>query len=136
MTRDGKQNGLWAAPDVATAFDADAEIVIMAGDSAEKLREVPSGTAKLIITSPPYNLGKEYETATDLGRYLEALDPIVRELVRLLSPMGSLCWQVGNYVVDGEIFPVDIYYYPFFKKHGLMLRTRIICHFAHGLHAS
>jgi adenine-specific DNA-methyltransferase len=50
--------------------------------------------------------------------------------------MGSLCWQVGNYVEDGEIFPLDIFYYPFFKKHGLKLRNRIIWHFDHGLHAS
>jgi DNA modification methylase len=70
MARDGKQNGLWGPPDIAPSFSADAEVVIMVGDSAEKLREVPNSTAKLIITSPPYNLGKVYETPTDLGRYL------------------------------------------------------------------
>ena len=37
---------------------------------------------------------------------------------------------------NGEIFPLDIFYYPFFKKHGLKLRNRIVWHFAHGLHAS
>lgn len=136
MSRDGKQVGLWAAPDVAATFSPDAEVVIMAGDSAERLSEIPNETAKLIITSPPYNIGKVYETATSLDQYLEALDPIVRELVRLLSPMASLCWQVGNYVEDGEIFPLDIFYYPLFKKHGLRLRNRIIWHFDHGLHAS
>jgi DNA modification methylase len=136
MNRDGNQNSLWSRPDVAPAFSADAEAVIMMGDGAERLRELPNGIAKLIITSPPYNLGKVYETATNLDRYLEALDPIVRELERILSPTGSLCWQVGNYVEDGEIFPLDIFYYPFFKKHGLKLRNRIIWHFDHGLHAS
>jgi DNA modification methylase len=91
---------------------------------------------KLIITSPPYNLGKVYEKATELHRYLEALNPIVDELIRVLSPRGSICWQVGNYVEKSEIFPLDIFYYPFFKKHGLKLRNRIVWHFAHGLHAS
>jgi hypothetical protein len=66
MNRDGNQNSLWSRPDVAPAFSADAEAVIMMGDGAERLRELPNGIAKLIITSPPYNLGKVYETATDL----------------------------------------------------------------------
>jgi len=136
MERSGKQDGLWPTPEIGGSFTHEAEIVILQGDSAERLREVPSGIAKLIITSPPYNLGKAYETATDLDRYLKALEPVVLELERLLSPTGSLCWQVGNYVEDGEVFPLDIFYYPFFKKHGLKLRNRIIWHFDHGLHAS
>jgi DNA modification methylase len=97
---------------------------------------LPDLFAKLIITSPPYNLGKVYEKATDLQKYLEALNPIVKELVRVLSPEGSVCWQVGNYVEEGEVFPLDIFYYPFFKSHGLKLRNRIVWHFEHGLHAS
>jgi adenine-specific DNA-methyltransferase len=44
----------------------------------------------MIITSPPYNLGKEYETATEITEYLEALTPIINELVRVLAPDGSL----------------------------------------------
>ena len=54
----------------------------------------------------------------------------------MLAPSGSLCWQVGNYVENGEIFPLDIYYYPVFKSLGLKLRNRIVWHFDHGLHAS
>ena len=56
--------------------------------------------------------------------------------MRVLSPEGSLCWQVGNYVEKGEVFPLDIFYYPFFQARGLHLRNRIIWHFDHGLHAS
>ncbi len=122
--------------EVASSFDPGAEIVIAEGDCLETLRELPSGFAKLIITSPPYNIGKEYERATHLDRYLDALSPIVDELIRVLSRTGSLCWQVGNYVEDSEVFPLDIFYYPFFKKHGLQLRNRVVWHFAHGLHAS
>jgi len=122
--------------EIAPSFDPRAEIVIAAGDCLETLRGLPSGFAQLIITSPPYNIGKEYEKATHLDRYLNALSPIVDELIRVLSLKGSLCWQVGNYVEDSEVFPLDIFYYPFFKKHGLHLRNRIVWHFAHGLHAS
>ncbi|MCI0487752.1 MAG: site-specific DNA-methyltransferase [Blastocatellia bacterium] len=122
--------------EIASAFRPEADAVIAPGACLETLRALPPGFAKLIITSPPYNLGKVYEKATDLEDYLEALNPIVSELVRVLSPEGSVCWQVGNYVEKGEVFPLDIFYYPFFKSHGLKLRNRIVWHFEHGLHAS
>lgn len=123
-------------PQIASSFNPDAKIVIAQGDSEEILSRLPDGLAKLIITSPPYNLGKVYEKATQLDKYLDALTPIVNQLVRVLSPRGSLCWQVGNYVDGSEVFPLDILYYPFFKSHGLKLRNRIVWHFEHGLHAS
>lgn len=134
-----EQTSLWM-PDtqfkVVETFDPNAHAVIAPGDALSSLRNAPDGFAKLIITSPPYNLGKAYEKATDLDHYFAAINPIVDELMRVLSPEGSLCWQVGNYVEHGEVFPLDILYYPFFKQHGLKLRNRIIWHFDHGLHAS
>lgn len=127
---------LFGAPTILSEFSPEAEVVIVPGDCLPALRAIPNRTAQLIITSPPYNIGKDYETATDLDRYLRAISPIVDELVRALAAKGSLCWQVGNYVEDSEVFPLDIFYYPLFKKHGLKLRNRIVWHFAHGLHAS
>jgi DNA modification methylase len=123
-------------PPVADEFDKGAEVVLLEGDSAETLRSVPDETAKLIITSPPYNIGKAYETATHLSEYLDALTPVVDQLIRVLATNGSLCWQVGNYVEKSEIFPLDIFYYPFFKSRGLKLRNRLVWYFEHGLHAS
>ena len=61
---------------------------------------------------------------------------MIAECVRLLHPNGSLCWQVGNYVEDGEVFPLDAVLYPVFKRHGLKLRNRIVWHFEHGLHCT
>ncbi|MDF5716078.1 MAG: site-specific DNA-methyltransferase [Rhizonema sp. NSF051] len=121
---------------VTDNFCLEADAVLYHGDCLKGLKAVPDHTIKLIITSPPYNIGKVYEDATDLDSYFKTLSPIVDELVRVLSPQGSLCWQVGNYVHKGEIFPLDILYYPLFKNHGLNLRNRIIWHFEHGLHAS
>lgn len=130
--------GLFAkkAPKVHPSFRKNARVVVAHGDTGETLRRISDGTFKLIITSPPYNLGKEYELETELDEYLAELNPIVDELVRVLHPGGSLCWQVGNYVKKSEVFPLDILFYPFFKRHGLRLRNRVIWHFGHGLHAS
>lgn len=111
-----------------------ANIVLHTGDSHSFLRSLPDDTAKLIVTSPPYNIGKEYETRLSIKHYLQEQELIIDELVRILNQQGSICWQVGNYVEDGEVFPLDIYYYDLFKKRGLKLRNRIIWHFGHGLH--
>lgn len=109
---------------------------IVNGDSLLVLKKIEDGKFDLIITSPPYNVGKSYETKTSIENYLETQESIIIELVRTLSDKGNLCWQVGNYVDKGEVFPLDIYYYQIFKKLGLKLRNRIIWHFGHGLHAS
>ncbi len=109
---------------------------IINGDSLNVLKRIEDGKFDLIITSPPYNVGKSYEIKTSIEKYLESQEEIIKELVRTLSDKGSLCWQVGNYVDKGEVFPLDIYYYQIFKKYGLRLRNRIIWHFGHGLHAS
>ncbi|BAZ15374.1 putative adenine-specific DNA-methyltransferase [Calothrix sp. NIES-4071] len=111
-----------------------ANIVLHTGESDSFLRSLPNDIAKLIVTSPPYNIGKEYETRLSIKHYLQEQELIIDELVRVLNPQGSICWQVGNYVEDGEVFPLDIYYYDLFKKRGLKLRNRIIWHFGHGLH--
>ena len=59
-----------------------AEWEIVEGDALEKLDAVEDGSCKLIITSPPYNIGKEYERdqRLSLREYLRWLDKIVAKL--------------------------------------------------------
>lgn len=112
------------------------EYSIENGDCLKVLKKYDDEKFDLIITSPPYNIGKSYETKTSIEDYLETQEEIITELIRVLSDKGSICWQVGNFVDKGEVFPLDIFYYQIFKKIGLKLRNRIIWHFGHGLHAS
>ncbi len=112
------------------------EGIIRNGDAENILQNYSDGLFDLIITSPPYNIGKSYETKTSIEKYLLAQERIIIQLIRVLSDKGSLCWQVGNYVNDGEVFPLDVFYYSIFKKLGLKLRNRIVWYFGHGLHAS
>lgn len=109
---------------------------IIRGECPKALKRFDDGHFDLIITSPPYNIGKKYENRQSIEKYLSDQEDIIDQLVRTLSDRGNLCWQVGNYVHNGEVFPLDMYYYPIFKKHGLKLRNRIVWHFRHGLHAS
>ena len=115
---------------------ASAEPVIGCEDNRTFMAGLPDEKMKLIVTSPPYNLGKSYESKAPLEVYLEEQREVIDECVRLLHPQGSLCWQVGNYVEEGEIIPLDTLLYPIFKRLGLKLRNRIIWHFGHGLHCT
>lgn len=121
---------------IESCFNKQSTIVIKEADTLEECRCLPNSTFKLIISSPPYNLGKEYEKQVDLNHYLNWQEEIIVELVRLCSDDGSIVWEVGNYVENGEVFPLDVHFYPIFKKLGMQLRNRIIWHFNHGLHAS
>jgi adenine-specific DNA-methyltransferase len=105
-------------------------------DNLHFMSSLKSESMKLIVTSPPYNIGKAYERRAPLDRYIESQEATISECVRLLHANGSICWQVGNHVQDGEIFPLDTVLYPVFKHHGLKLRNRIVWHFEHGLHCS
>ncbi|WP_201260024.1 site-specific DNA-methyltransferase [Tissierella sp. P1] len=120
--------------DITNEFDNNDQIIYSHGDCCEILRKVPDNSIKLIITSPPYNIGKEYETKESIEVYLQTQTEIIEEIIRVLSHDGSICWQVGNYIDDYEVYPLDIFYYEIFKKFGLKLRNRIIWHFGHGLH--
>lgn len=121
---------------IQNAFSAGAKVVLHEGDCLDLLRSLPDNSVQLFVTSPPYNLGKEYEKRTDLHTYVEWQAKIIRECYRALRHDGSICWQVGNFVENGRIVPLDIALYPIFDRLGLALRNRIVWHFEHGLHCS
>jgi len=112
------------------------DVFLECSDNLAFMRPLSSQSMELIVTSPPYNIGKEYEKRSPLDAYILSQAQVISECVRLLSQTGSLCWQVGNHVQAGEIFPLDIVLYQIFKDHGLKLRNRIVWHFEHGLHCS
>lgn len=114
-----------------------ASVILKKGNCLDFLKTIPNKVAKLIVTSPPYNIGKKYEKKCSLEQYLSEQSKVIAECVRLLNDNGSICWQIGNHINGGqEIYPLDILLYPIFKSHGLKLRNRIIWHFEHGLHCS
>ena len=121
--------------EIKNSYTSDAELVLYHGDVLDFIKTLPDATIQLIITSPPYNIGKEYEIRVSIDQYLAQQREVINELYRVLKPEGSICWQVGNYIEKGEIIPLDIFFYPIFKSLGMKLRNRIVWHFGHGLHA-
>ena len=116
-------------------FDIGADVVLYLGDTLDLLKQIPDKTAGLIVTSPPYNIGKPYEKKLNLQEYIEQQEKVIKESIRITKDDGSICWQIGNYVENGSIIPLDILLYPIFDRFGLKLRNRIVWHFGHGLHA-
>jgi len=119
---------------VHSRFHKNHRAVVHFGDALDLMKQIPDESIKLIITSPPYNIGKEYEKKLKLELYIEQQKKIIKECVRVLSKEGSLCWQVGNYVTNSAIIPLDIALNPVFTSFDLKMRNRIIWHFEHGLH--
>lgn len=121
---------------IAGRFAPDAQAVVYQGGCLDLLRQIPDKSIQLVVTSPPYNIGKEYEKKLDLSLYVRQQAEVIAECTRVLSETGSICWQVGNYVDDGAIVPLDTLLYPVFRDLGLVMRNRIVWHFEHGLHCT
>ncbi|WJY21580.1 site-specific DNA-methyltransferase [Fontisubflavum oceani] len=104
-------------------------------DASKFLTKLPEQPLfDLIVTSPPYNIGKPYEKNAELKDYVYFHTEIIKKSVARLKPTGSFCLQVGNYVKDGEIIPLDFLFNGIFFELGMKLRNRIVWHFGHGLH--
>jgi adenine-specific DNA-methyltransferase len=117
---------------------------VVAADRLDFLRSLPEGAARLVVSSPPYNVGKSYEEDLSVERYAEEQEATLRECVRVLADDGSLCWQVGNFVPPrprigartgpARIVPIDCLLWPAFERLGLRLRNRVVWTFGHGEH--
>ncbi|AWD23344.1 site-specific DNA-methyltransferase [Fuscovulum blasticum] len=101
------------------------------------MRKLPRSSVQLVVSSPPYNIGKIYERDQKLSleAYLSWQAEIISEVADLLVDGGSVCWQTGNYVSNGELFPLDVHFYSIFKEKSFKLRNRIIWKFNFGLNA-
>lgn len=125
---------------ITNEYSPKSHVTLYYGDRLELLSQInKSGDkAELIVTSPPYNVGKEYESPVPLDEYIELQRETIQASLEILSPSGSICWQVGHYISgsaqEKEAFPLDLVLYPVFKEFDLRLRNRIVWHFGHGLH--
>ena len=118
-----------------TSSSSETKWVIVQGECLEKMRRLRAESVDLVLTSPPYGITTAYAKKSTLKEYLEWIRPIIAEIIRVLTPTGAVCFQVGSYVHKQEVFPLDILLYPLFHEHGLQLRNRIVWHFGHGFQA-
>lgn len=106
----------------------------LVGDAGEQLLKLEEKSVDLVVCSPPYNIGKIYERDKKLSfaEYIEWQESIIDKLTVVMKDGGSVCWQVGNYIKDGVITPLDIPFFRIFTERGFSLRNRIIWRFNFG----
>ena len=99
------------------------------------LQRLGPASVDLLVTSPPYFIGKEYDPSTRSRDFEEIVQRLLPELNRILKPGGSLCWQVGNHVSHDEVTPLDYLVAGVMKRcEDFKLRNRIIWTYSHGSH--
>ena len=80
---------------ITSNFDSSADFVLYEGDIKKLLINVPDNFAKLVVTSPPYNIGKTYEKKLQIQDYIDEQKKVIQECVRVCHPEGRICWQLG-----------------------------------------
>ncbi|WP_089215923.1 DNA-methyltransferase [Sphingopyxis indica] len=114
-----------------------AQSALFHGDAFALVEQLPASSLDLVISSPPYNIGKEYERGmfSSLDAYKEKMETLIESLSSKLKDTGSVCWQIGNHVKDGSVTPLDYIFFEIFQRHNFILRNRIIWRFNFGLNA-
>ena len=64
--------------------------------SSEEMKELPDNCVALMVTSPPYNVGKDYDEDLTLSDYLGLLERVLKETYRVLEPGGKACVNIAN----------------------------------------
>ena len=83
---------------------------IYRGDALDLLAAIPAGTVDLTVTSPPYNIGKEYEKVRSLDEYLDWCEQWIRQIFRTTSPCGAFWLNLGYLSIEGRAKAIPIPY--------------------------
>ncbi|MBT9149549.1 MAG: DNA adenine methyltransferase YhdJ [Dehalococcoidia bacterium] len=93
--------------------------------SSEEMGELPDNSVHLMITSPPYNVSKEYDKDLSLREYLQLLNTVWKETYRVLTPGGRACVNVAN-LGRKPYIPLHGYIIEGMQKIGFLMRGEII----------
>ncbi|MEQ9143669.1 MAG: site-specific DNA-methyltransferase [Parvibaculaceae bacterium] len=116
-------------------FRDGAPSTLFLGDCMELIKSLPDESVDLVITSPPYFMGKEYDRSYNISDFQSDHEKLAPEIARVVKQGGHICWQTGFHVRNGSVIPLDaLVYAAFSKQSDFVLRNRIIWTFGHGAH--
>ncbi|NMG83803.1 MAG: site-specific DNA-methyltransferase [Methanosarcinales archaeon] len=93
--------------------------------SSEKMKELPDNSVHLMITSPPYNVGKEYDENLSLQEYRDFLSRVWKDVHRVLVPGGRVCINIAN-LGRKPYIPLHIFIIEDMLKLGFLMRGEVI----------
>ena len=93
--------------------------------SSESMTEIPDKSVHLMVTSPPYNVGKEYDEDLSLKEYRELLKRVFKETYRTLVPGGRACINIAN-LGRKPYLPLHSYIIEDMHDIGFMMRGEIL----------
>ena len=93
--------------------------------SSESMTELPDNSVHLMVTSPPYNVGKEYDENLSLKEYRELLKQVFKETYRVLVPGGRACINVAN-LGRKPYLPLHSYIIEDMHDIGFLMRGEIL----------
>lgn len=124
-------------------YNENSWMTLFNGDCINLLKEIPSNSIDLVVTSPPYCMKKAYENPQDdMQTFQDQHRKMFDQLYRIVKSGGSICWQIGYHVSKGSVVPLDYLIYEIFTEKNqdlvepLILRNRIIWTFGHGLNST
>ncbi len=98
--------------------------LIYCADS-RNMKELPDNSVHLMITSPPYNVGKDYEEDLSLHEYKDLLYKVMQETYRVLVEGGRVCINIAN-VGRSPYIPLHLYVINIAQELGFFMRGEII----------
>lgn len=106
-------------------------------DAQTFLRHLPDASVDLLVTSPPYFVGKEYDRSRSIKDFEEEISRTIERARAKIRRGGSMCWQVGYHVTENIAVPLDVLVYNAVAQHSeFRLRNRIVWTFGHGTHST
>ena len=129
---------------IYSRYKPENRFTLFKGDCFKLLKKIDSNSVDLVVTSPPYCMGKSYEDPKDdLITFTKQHLRLIPEVYRILNPGGSMCWQIGYHVKNSTVLPLDYIINDIINRQlsdeirvGLVLRNRIVWTFGHGLNSS
>ncbi len=93
--------------------------------TSEQMEELPDNSVHLMVTSPPYNVSKQYDDDLTLEEYLQLLRNVWKETYRVLVPGGRACINIAN-LGRKPYIPIHAYIVEDMQKIGFLMRGEII----------
>lgn len=104
------------------AYYEDENVLLYHGDCIDFLGSMPQGSVDLTVTSPPYNIGKEYESTLAISNYVDWCKNWMAEIYRATKDTGSFWLNVGYFEAPEKGLAVPIVYFLWDKSPFYMIQ--------------